>query len=92
MNAPQKSECPLAGGQVAEETKERTAIVAPSEAMGKEYATLQAEFAFLGHCLGHSRRADDGRVTFTVSRWGQARNFSHLGDVRAFLAAIGGRS
>jgi hypothetical protein len=35
-------------------------------------------------------RADDGRVTFTVSRWGQSRAFTAWHDVLGFLAQIGG--
>lgn len=71
-------------------TKSNTATVAPAENLGKPYATLQAQFALLGHSLQYNRRADDGRVTFIVSRWNQARFFSHLNDVRAFLAQIVG--
>ena len=71
-------------------TKSDTATLAPADNFGKPYATLQAQFALLGHSLQHTRRADDGRVTYVVSRWNQARFFSHLNDVRAFLAVIGG--
>lgn len=89
MNAAHKSECPAATGQNAKQ-KTSTATVAPAENLGKPYATLQAQFALLGHSLQHTRRADDGRVTFIVSRWNQARFFSHLNDVRAFLTQIVG--
>ena len=53
-------------------------------------ATLKAKFALLGHTLQASTRADDGRVTYTVSRWGQSRCFTSTHDVQAFLAQIGG--
>jgi hypothetical protein len=51
---------------------------------------LQAKFALLGHVLQHNRRAEDGRGTFIGERWGQARYFTHLNDVTAFLTQIGG--
>ena len=53
-------------------------------------ATMKAKFALLGHTLQASTRADDGRVTYTVSRWGQSRCFTSTHDVQAFLAQIGG--
>lgn len=65
-------------------------IVASSEIDSKTYQTLQANFALLGHVLQHNRRADDGRCTYIIQRWGQARYFSHLHDVTAFLVQIGG--
>lgn len=71
-------------------TKSNTATLSPADALGKPYATLQAQFALLGHSLQHTRRADDGKITYVVSRWNQARFFSHLNDVRAFLTQIGG--
>lgn len=71
-------------------TKSNTPTVSPATNLGKQYATLQAQFALLGHSLQHTRRADDGRPTFIVSRWNQSRFFSHLNDVRAFLTQIGG--
>ena len=53
-------------------------------------ANLKAAFALKGHTLTTSLRADDGRVTYSVTRWGQSRTFSHLNDVTAFLTQIGG--
>jgi len=61
-----------------------------AEAQGKELATLRAQFALMGHTLQCNHRADDLHVTYWVSKWGQARAFSTLHDVRAFLAQIGG--
>ena len=90
MMAPQKAQSPGATGQSADETKD-TAIFAPAEPADKQFATLQAQFAMLGHSLTRSHRADDGRITYTVSRWGQSRAFGHWHDVRAFLVQIGGR-
>jgi hypothetical protein len=56
----------------------------------KSLATIQAQFALLGHTLQTSKRANDGRVTYTVSRWGQSRCFTSTHDLQAFLAQIGG--
>jgi hypothetical protein len=56
-----------------------------------EFHTIAARFALKGHALHRHTRADDGRVTYTASRWSQSRVFSHWGDVTAFLAQIGGR-
>ncbi len=56
----------------------------------KTFATVAAKFALKGHALHRTVRADDGRVTFTVSRWNQSRAFGHWGDVLAFLTQIGG--
>ncbi len=56
----------------------------------KQIATLQAQFALLGHTLQTTKRADDGRLTYTVSRWGQSRCFTSTHDLQAFLAQIGG--
>ena len=53
----------------------------------KRLRTLKAEFALRGHSLHVDHRA--GRELFVVSRWGQSRTFSHLGDVEAFLRQIG---
>ena len=90
MKAPQKAQSPRATGQSADETKD-TAIFAPAEPADKSFATMQAAFALRGHSLTRSRRADDGRITYTVSRWGQSRAFSHWHDVCALLVQIGGR-
>ena len=67
-----------------------SSIVASAKIKDKSYATLQAKFALLGHALTRSHRADDGRCTFVVERWGQARYFTHSHDLAAFLTQIGG--
>ena len=56
----------------------------------KPFATMAAQFAIQGHTLQKQHRADDGRVSYTVSRWGQNRTFSHWHDLQAFLTQIGG--
>ena len=55
----------------------------------KEFATLQARFARLGRELTRCHRAHDGRITYSVTRWGESRYFSHLHDVDAHLVQIG---
>jgi hypothetical protein len=54
----------------------------------KEFATLQARFARLGRELTRCHRAHDGRVTFAVTRWGESRYFSSLGDVQMHLHTV----
>ena len=92
MSAPQKSESPGGTGQVAN-LKTDTTSLTTAENLGnsqKQIATLRAQFALLGHTLQTSKRADDGRVTYAVSRWGQSRCFSHVHDLQAFLVQLGG--
>ncbi len=61
-----------------------------AEITPQNYATLQARFAMLGHVLQRNFPTDDGPSTYIVERWGQARYFTHLHDVAAFLSQIGG--
>ena len=61
-----------------------------TEISSKEYATLVAKFAMLGHVLQRNIRADDGRSTYIVERLGHARYFTHIHDVNSFLVQIGG--
>jgi len=89
MSGTHKSECPLAGGQFVDQNTE-SAIVAPNGETEKSFATMAAQFAIKGHTLHRSYRADDGRVTYLVGRWGQCRSFNHWHDVQAFLTQIGG--
>lgn len=56
----------------------------------KTLSTVTAAFALKGHALRTTTRADDGRVTYTVSRWDQSRAFTHWNDVLAFLTQVGG--
>ena len=89
MSAPQKSESPGGTGQVANH-KTDAASLPTAQNLSKQIATLQAQFALLGHTLQTSKRADDDRVSYTVSRWGQSRCFTSTHDVQAFLNQIGG--
>ena len=66
------------------------ATPAPGVPDEKTFATIAAKFALKGHALTCTVRADDGRVTYTASRWNQSRTFSYWGDVLAFLTQIGG--
>ena len=56
----------------------------------KTFTNIQAQFALKGHTLQKQYRADDGRVSYLVSRWGQSRVFADWHDVVGFLAQIGG--
>ena len=60
------------------------------EARQKRLDTLRAQFALAGHTLHTLSRADDDRVTYIVSRWGQSRAFTHMHDLESFLVQIGG--
>ena len=66
------------------------ATPAPGVPDDKTFHTIAAKFALKGHALHRTVRADDGRVTFTVSRWNQSRAFTHWNDVLAFLTVVGG--
>ena len=89
MSAPLKSESPGGTGQVAN-LKTDAASLPTAQNLSKQIATLQAQFALLGHTLQTSKRADDGRVSYTVSRWGQSRCFTCTHDLQAFFVLIGG--
>lgn len=54
----------------------------------KRFRTLQAQFAMRGRELVRSVRADDGRVSYIVSRAGDSRHFTHWHDLEAHLRAI----
>ena len=73
-------------------TNTNTIKVGASVPDDKTFHTIAAKFALKGHALHRTVRADDGRVTFTVSRWNQSRAFTHWNDVLAFLTQIGGEA
>lgn len=70
-------------------------IERPTEFKGpslKRLRTVQAMLAMRGFELVRTARADDGRVSFVVTRGGDARHFTHWHDVEGFLSSLGGRS
>lgn len=64
------------------------ALQARAQCADKRLKNLAAELALRGHVLQVQVR--EGRMLHIVSRWGQSRVFSHLNDLDAFLAQIGG--
>ena len=68
-----------------------TAQVGASVPDTQTLINTKAAFALKGHALRRSIRVGDGTITYSVSKWGQCRNFSHWGDVQAFLKQIGGQ-
>ena len=73
----------------AQESK-RIAILGPHTIGRKEFDTLRARFARRRYVLQRVRRADDGRVSFHVTRNTQTRVFSHPHDLAGFLAVVEG--
>lgn len=73
----------------AQESK-RTAILGLHTMDRKEFDTLRARFARRGYLLQRVRRADDGRVSYHVTRNTQTRVFSHPHDLAGFLAVVEG--
>lgn len=67
---------------------ESTVILGPHAMDRKELDTLRARFARRGYVLQRVRRADDGRVTYHVTRNTQTRVYSHPHDVGGFLAVV----
>ncbi|MCU0925271.1 MAG: hypothetical protein MUF44_04285 [Hydrogenophaga sp.] len=51
---------------------------------------MRARFARRGYVLQRVYRADDGRVTYHVTRNTQTRIYSHLHDLAGFLAMVEG--
>lgn len=89
MNRAHKNESPAVTVQFVDQ-KIDTSILTPNGETQKSFATMAAQFAIAGHTLQKQHRADDGRVTYLVSRWGQSRTFSAWHDVQAFMTQIGG--
>ena len=73
----------------AQESK-RTAILGSHTMDRKGFDTLRARFARRGYLLQRVRRADDGRVSYHVTRNTQTRVFSHPHDLAGFLAVVEG--
>jgi hypothetical protein len=88
VNDTQKRERPEGSRANAEESTERERIVDDTFADCKAISTLQAQFALLGHEMTVARHGTN-RAICSVVRHGQRRTFSHVHDLRGFLAQIG---
>jgi hypothetical protein len=90
MTAIQRDEAPTVApttrGPKAENSNDDCRMPEPER---KAFATLQAEFALLGHSLFRNCPVDRPGW-FTVTRWGLARDLCTLDEVRGFLRQIGG--
>lgn len=89
MTAPQKSESPVAAGQVAEHRKEDAHILATPAPDDKRFATLAAKFALAGHGLIRNAPGD-GQAPYVAMRWGLMKPLPDLDAAEAFLRQIGG--
>lgn len=89
MTANEKAAGGVAAPATAQESK-RTAILGPQAMCRKEFDTLRARFARRGYVLTRVYRADDGRVTYHITRNTQTRIYSHPHDLAAFLAVAEG--
>jgi hypothetical protein len=56
----------------------------------KEFFTLRARLAILGHTL-HRIKNDDESISFLSGKWGYSRELKTLDDVAKFLIQIGGQ-
>lgn len=83
MSAPQKSESPVAAGQIAEQNVD-IAILPPAQKTGKSEATLIAKFALRGHAVHKGSNHD-----FNVCRWGMSRYCADFAELQAFAVQLG---
>ena len=81
---PQTSECPLAGGQVANQTTNNNGDFATAQGPGKAVATLKARFALAGHQVHEGSNND-----FVVTRWGLSRYCSDFDAMTEFARVVG---
>lgn len=88
MNDAQKCERPAGTRADAKENAESERIVDEGFANCKAVATLQAQFALLGHEMTLARHGTN-RAICSVVRHGQRRTFSHPHDLRGYLAQLG---
>lgn len=88
MSAAQKSECPVAPGQNAEQKTDTTIISQPA-ATGKRFATLQAQCALAGVSL-HQLENDYGETVYIVARWAMTRELANLDAVATWLDRVTG--
>lgn len=86
-----KSESPAGIGLRTEHTKSTYAGILEPQAMDrKEFDNLRDRFARRRYVLQRVYRADDGRVTYHVTRNTQTRIYSHPHDLAGFLAVVEG--
>ncbi len=58
----------------------------------KDFATLRAQFALLGHRLDRAFHGDSKEPTYYAERWGLVRHLPTLEDAKRFLIQIGERT
>lgn len=93
MNAPgdsipQKAQSPAATGLSAEQNTD-TSIINQPAAIGKRFATLQAQCALAGVSL-HELENDYGDTVFIVARWALTRELPDLDAVASWLNRVTG--
>jgi hypothetical protein len=89
MNAPHKSEGPLAGGPDAEQGKNNGTDSRTAHADDKRFATLRAQAAIAGHELRREPVGDSASL-YVVRRWVLRLELASLGDVAAWLDCVTG--
>jgi hypothetical protein len=87
MTGPQKSECPVGAGQVADGNMDNTAILTVACDDCKAVATLKASYAIAGHAV--HELADGG---FLVCRFNLAKHCPDLRALAAFAKLVGVRT
>ena len=89
MSTPQK-QTPRWNGANANTKKASDSIVDDSFDVDKPARRLQAQFALAGYEMRFLRNAD-GRVIYSIQRWGESRIVSTLHDAMSFYVQIGGK-
>jgi hypothetical protein len=87
MTAQEKAADGGSSTMAAQESK-RTPILEPLTMDRKTFETLRARFARRRYVLRRVYRAEDGRVTYHVTRNTQTRIYSHPHDLAGFLAVV----
>jgi hypothetical protein len=90
VHQPQKDESPRAGGLSNASEQKHEPNYTPINDEAKEFFTLRARLALVGHCL-YQVKNDDHTASFLVTKWGMTRELKTLTDVSKFLAQIGGQ-
>ncbi len=84
----QTAQCPLAGGQSADQNT-NAASLAPAQKTGNNFAILKAKFALAGHTAQRVFMTT-GETVYIVSRWSMSRVFVDLRDLEGFLEKVTG--